>query len=82
MCQHQSVLTHLPGGTVLITGDAAFDSGDFRPDRAPHPFDADPVEAAASTRRLLALVEQHPVREILFGHDPEQWPRVARTTLE
>jgi N-acyl homoserine lactone hydrolase len=79
---HQSVLVHLPGGAVLLTGDAVFDAANWRPDRPPHPFDADGIEAVASTRDLLALAERHAVREVIFGHDPAQWQRVARATYE
>lgn len=70
---HQSVLVHLPGGAVLLTGDAVFEEADWRPDRPPHPFDADGDAAVASTRRLLAVAAQQDVRSVLFGHDPRQW---------
>lgn len=77
---HQSVLVHLPGGVLLLTGDAVFDASDWRPDRSPHPFDVDGTAAVASTRRLLALAEQHAVRDVIFGHDTAQWSRTARAT--
>lgn len=70
---HQSVLVHLPGGAVLLTGDAVFEEADWRPDRPPHPFDADGTEAVASTRRLLAVAAEHDVQEVIFGHDPRRW---------
>lgn len=70
---HQSVLVHLRGGAVLLTGDAVFEEADWRPDRPPHPFDADGPAAVASTRRLLALAAEHGVREVVFGHDPQRW---------
>jgi N-acyl homoserine lactone hydrolase len=78
---HQSVLVRLPGGAVLITGDAVFDSGFFHADRAPHPFDIT-AESVASTCKLLEVAAAAQVREVLFGHDPEQWPRVRGTTYE
>lgn len=70
---HQSVLVHLAGGPVLLTGDAVFEEADWRPDRTPHLFDADGPAAVASTRRLLALAAEHGVREVIFGHDPRRW---------
>lgn len=79
---HQSVLVHLPGGPVLITGDAAFESTWFKPDRTSHPFDVDATTSVLSTRRLLEIAESSRVREVLFGHDAEQWPRVRGTTYE
>jgi N-acyl homoserine lactone hydrolase len=79
---HQSVLVHLPGGAVLLTGDAVFEAADWRPDRSPHAFDVDGPAAVDSTRRLLALAEQHAVLHVIFGHDPAQWSRIVHATYE
>lgn len=75
---HQSVLVRLPGGTVLLAGDAAVDGAHLRPDDPAGPFDLDPAAAIASRRRLAALVARERIALVVLGHDPTQWQALRR----
>lgn len=76
---HQVVLVHLPHtGAVLLTIDAVAVEAHFKADRATGPTDEDGVEAIASTRKLLALVESEHVSLVIFGHDALQWSKLKQ----
>lgn len=78
---HQSVLVDLPGGAVLIAGDAAFEAATFAADRTPTFYDVS-AESVASTHKLLAVAAASHVREVLFGHDSQQWAKVRGAVYE
>jgi len=71
---HQSVLVRLPEtGPVLLAIDAVAMERSFTPERVAWPNDDNEEQLRASTRKLLALVEQEQIALVVFGHDGQQW---------
>ncbi|WP_246035469.1 hypothetical protein [Dictyobacter kobayashii] len=60
-------------GPVLLTIDAVLMQFAFTPDRPAWPMDENEEQVRASTRKLLALVEQEQIALVIFGHDGHQW---------
>jgi N-acyl homoserine lactone hydrolase len=77
---HQSVLVRLPEtGPVLLCIDAITMQKDFRPDRNELGlFDENLEELRASTRKLLDLAEREHVKQVVFGHDSQQWQTLKK----
>lgn len=76
---HQSVLVKLPqSGAVLLVIDAVAMQRLFTPERRAWPLDDNQDELRASTRKLLAVVEQEHVGLVVFGHDGQQWKTLKK----
>jgi N-acyl homoserine lactone hydrolase len=77
---HQSVLVRLPEtGPVLLAIDAVTRSAHFDNDRQEFgPHDMDIPDTRASTRKLVALAQREHAALVIYGHDPDQWPRLKR----
>jgi N-acyl homoserine lactone hydrolase len=74
---HLSVRVDLPGGSVILAGDAinrASEPAEGYPDAM------DPVAAAASGAALIALCVDLGAR-LIWGHDPLQWPVLPKAPL-
>lgn len=71
---HMSVLVTLPSGPVILAGDAINRASE--PDEG-YPDAEDPVAAAASGARLMALRQDLAAR-LIWGHDPAQWPGLQK----
>lgn len=70
-----SLMVELPRtGAVILTSDAI-----SRPAEVDEGFDTapDPATALASARRLLRLAEERGAF-VIYGHGPEQWPRLCK----
>lgn len=68
-----SLLVHLPGRSVVLTGHTAHLRGALAT-RAPMSADTDRAQAGASLDRLVALAQEHHA-ELWVTHDPDDWER-------
>jgi N-acyl homoserine lactone hydrolase len=72
---HLSLMLTLPDGqAVILAGDAI--NRATEPDEG-YPDAMDPIAAAASGQRLLAL-QAETGAQLIYGHDPAQWTRLAK----
>ncbi len=77
---HQSVLVRLPdSGPILLAIDAITHSDNLDPEtRTVSPLDMDENKVRSSTRKLIALAQREHVKDIIFGHDAEQWMHLKK----
>lgn len=71
---HQSFEIKLPeSGTVIITGDAVSNAGEWEQGGLP-PMTVSNTEAAASVAKLHNIARRSGA-QVIFSHDSEQWPQ-------
>lgn len=73
---HQSVVVRLHDRELLLTGDAAYRRRTIDPGETPLLI-ADEHLFARSLTEIRRYLELTPTAEVICGHDPESWPRLA-----
>ena len=73
---HQSVIVRLHDRELLLTGDAAYRRRTIDPGETPLLI-ADEHLFARSLGEIRQYLEMTPTAEVICGHDPENWPKLA-----
>jgi N-acyl homoserine lactone hydrolase len=73
---HRSVLLRVAGGELLLVGDAVYSKGSLEQRLLPLFAWRDDVYRA-TLERLRGWREEHPQATMIFGHDAEEWPKLA-----